>query len=112
MFLKLNLLRLCLKSFQKVHFEIPAESTHTHTPPHAGLGDTDEQGSVGGGGVLTYVGTVAEEVQPQLQPHPVVTLIISELHVGHHLLDRGEGLESVSIAWGLHNCPADSPEAG
>ena len=59
MFLKLNLLRLCLKSFQKVHFEIPAESTHTHPPPHAGLGDTDEQGGVGGGGGHSFLFRVA-----------------------------------------------------
>ena len=63
-------------------------------------------------GVLTHVGAMAEEVQPQLQPHPIVALIVSKLHVGHHLLDGGKGLQSVGVARGLHNCPAYSPEAG
>lgn len=62
--------------------------------------------------MLTHVGTVAEEVHPQLQPHPIIALVISKLHVSHHFLNRSKSFESLSITGGLHNRLADSPETG
>lgn len=77
-----------------------------------GRGAEGMQGGEGGQGVLTHVGTVAEEVHPQLQPHPIIALIVSKLHVSHHFLNRSKSFESLSITGGLHNRLADSPETG
>lgn len=67
---------------------------------------------VGGGDGLTHVGAVTEEVHAQLQPHAVVTLVISELHERRHFLERGKGPQSLLIVWCLGNRPADPPEVG
>ena len=32
--------------------------------------------------------SVAEEVQPQLETHPIVALVVGKLDKGHHLLQR------------------------
>ena len=58
------------------------------------------------------MGTVTEKVRPQLKPHPVIALIVSKLHVSHHLLNGRESFQSLIVTRGLSDGLTDSPEVG
>lgn len=47
------------------------------------------------------MGSVAEEVYPQLVTHAVVTLIVGELHKCDHFLERTKGFDPLFIITGF-----------